>query len=128
VDTLQHAAVLATFKNPPEVALQATIYDENPEPKKIHDAKCSHDWSNWWGAMYNEFESMPSKQVWTIIPCSPIPINRKIIGIRWVCAQKDDRRFQAQTVAKGFLPIPRKYFQENHSPVINNTTFHTILV
>jgi hypothetical protein len=33
VDTKNHAAVLATFENPPEVALQATLYDSNPDPK-----------------------------------------------------------------------------------------------
>jgi Reverse transcriptase (RNA-dependent DNA polymerase) len=31
-------------------------------------------------------------------------------------------------VAKGFSQIPGKDFQENHSPVVNDTTFHTILV
>jgi hypothetical protein len=36
--------------------------------------------------------------------------------------------FRARTVAKGFTQIPGKDFQENHSPVINDTTFHTILV
>jgi hypothetical protein len=30
MDTLQHAAVLATFSKPAEVAFQATIYDGNP--------------------------------------------------------------------------------------------------
>jgi hypothetical protein len=33
VDTLQHAAVLATFSNPPEMALQATNYYGKPDPK-----------------------------------------------------------------------------------------------
>jgi hypothetical protein len=43
VDTLQHAAILATFSNPPEVALQATIYDGNPDPKIFQEAKQSQD-------------------------------------------------------------------------------------
>jgi hypothetical protein len=128
VDTLQHAAVLATFSNPPEVALQATIYDGNPDPKTFQEAKQSQDWPNWWAAMITEFDNMHSKQVWTIIPRNSIPGNRKIIGNRWVYAQKDDGRFRARTVAKGFTQIPGKDFQENHSPVINDTTFHTILV
>jgi hypothetical protein len=41
---------------------------------------------------------------------------------------KDDGRYRARTVAKGFTQIPGKDFQENHSPVVNDTTFHTILV
>jgi hypothetical protein len=119
---------LATFRDPPEVALNATIYDGSPEPKTFHDVKISHDWLNWWGAMCTEFANMHSKQVWTIIPRLSLPTNRKIIGNRWVYAQKDDGRFRAQTVAKGFSQIPGKDFQENHSPVVNDTTFHTILV
>jgi hypothetical protein len=31
-------------------------------------------------------------------------------------------------VAKGLSQIPGKDFKENHSPVVNDTTFHTILV
>jgi hypothetical protein len=128
VDTLQHAAVLATFSNLPEVSLQATIYDGNPDPKTFQEAKQSYDWPNWWTAMCTESDNMHSKQVWTIITSNSFPGNRKIIGNRWVFAQKDDGRFRARTVAKGFTQITGKDFQENHSPVINDTTFHTILV
>jgi Reverse transcriptase (RNA-dependent DNA polymerase) len=70
---------------------------------------------------------MHSKGVWTVIPKSEIPLNRKVIGNRWVFVQKDDGRFRARTVAKGFSQIPGKDFQENHSPVVNDTTFHCIL-
>jgi hypothetical protein len=73
--------------------MQAIMYDGNPDPKIFHDGKCSHNWSNWRGAVCTEFESMHSKQVWTIIPRSSIPINRKIIRNRWVYAQKDNGRF-----------------------------------
>jgi Reverse transcriptase (RNA-dependent DNA polymerase) len=77
--------------------------------------------------MCAEFKNMHSKQVWTIIPRSSIPSSRKIIGNRWVYVQRYDRRFRPRTVAKGFAQIPGKDFLENHSPVINDTTFHTIL-
>jgi hypothetical protein len=124
----QHAAILATFQNPPDIALQATIYDGSPDPKTYAEAMSSSDRPNWWAAMCTEFTNMHSKEVWTIIPKSLIPINRKVIGNRWVFVQKDDGRFRARTVAKGFSQIPGKDFQENHSPVVNDTTFHSILV
>jgi Reverse transcriptase (RNA-dependent DNA polymerase) len=116
-DPYQHipTANLVTFSQPPNVALQATVYDGNPDPKTYQEAKASPDWPNWWGAICNEFEAMHEKQVWTIIPRSKIP-------------PQDDGRFRARTVAKGFTQIPGKDFQENHSPVVNDTTFHTILV
>jgi Reverse transcriptase (RNA-dependent DNA polymerase) len=56
--------------------------------------------------MCTEFKNMHNKQVWTIIPRS----SRKIIGNRWVYVQKDDGRFRARTVAKGFTQIAGKYF------------------
>jgi Reverse transcriptase (RNA-dependent DNA polymerase) len=45
-----------------------------------------------------------------------------------VYAQKDDGRYRARTVAKGFSQVPGKDFQENHSPVVHDTTLHLILV
>jgi Reverse transcriptase (RNA-dependent DNA polymerase)/gag-polypeptide of LTR copia-type len=126
-EQLQHAAVLTTY-NPIETALQATIYDGNPDPKTFQEAQVSSDWPNWWGAMCTELQNMHDKQVWTITRRSSIPTSRKIIGNRWVYVLKDDGRFRARTVAKGFTQIPGKDFQENHSPVVNDTTFHTILV
>jgi Reverse transcriptase (RNA-dependent DNA polymerase) len=123
----QHAALLATFQYPPKVALQATIYDGSPDPKSYAEAMTSPDHSNWWEAKFTEFDNKHSKGVWTIIPKSDVPSNRKVLGNRWVFVQKDDGRFQARTVAKGFSQIPGKDFQENHSPVVNDTTFHCIL-
>jgi Reverse transcriptase (RNA-dependent DNA polymerase) len=123
----QHAALLATFQYSPEIALQATIYDGSPDPKSYAEAMTSSDRSNWWEAICTEFDNMHSKGVWTIISKSEIPLNRKVIGNRWVYVQKDDGRFRDRTVAKGFSQIPGKDFQENHSPVVNDTTFHCIL-
>jgi hypothetical protein len=127
----QHAAVMATFRSTyahHEIALQATIYDGSPDPKSYSEAKASADWPNWKGTMDTEFDNMHEKQVWTITKRSTMDKGRKIIGNRWVYVLKDDGRYRARTVAKGFTQIPGKDFQENHSPVVNDTTFHTILV
>ena len=40
--------------------------------------------------------------------------------------EKDDGRYRARCVAKGFSQIPGKDFQENFAPVINDTTFRII--
>jgi Reverse transcriptase (RNA-dependent DNA polymerase) len=63
-----------------------------------------------------------------IVPKSKVPKGRKIIGNRWVYAEKDDGTFRSRTVAKGFSPITGKDFQEHHSPVAHNTTFCVVLV
>ena len=74
-----------------------------------------------------EFKNMEEKKVWKIIEKTDLPTGRKLIGNRWVYVLKDDGRFRARTVAKGFSQIPGKAFQENHAPVVNDTTFHMIL-
>jgi hypothetical protein len=124
---------LQTFYNPNPfqhipTANLSTLYDGNPDPKSFLEAQSSDDWPNWREAMAVEFKAMHEKQVWTIIRKSDIPSNRKVIGNRWVYVQKDDGRFRARTVAQGFTQVPGKDFQENHSPTLNPTTLHTVLI
>jgi hypothetical protein len=38
VDTNNHAAILTSFENPPEIALLATLDNGNPYPKTYHEA------------------------------------------------------------------------------------------
>jgi Reverse transcriptase (RNA-dependent DNA polymerase) len=52
----------------------------------------------------------------------------KIIGNRWVYAEKDDGTYRSRNIAKGFSQIPGKEFQEHHSPVVHDTTFCVVLV
>jgi Reverse transcriptase (RNA-dependent DNA polymerase) len=57
-----------------------------------------------------------------------MPLGRKLIGNRWVYSLKDDGRYRAQTVAKGFSQIPGQVLQEKFSPFVNDATFHLVLV
>jgi hypothetical protein len=50
----------------------------------------------------------------------------KIIGSRWVFDCKDDGLYKARCVAKVFRQIPKKN-QENHAPVIADTTLHLLM-
>jgi Reverse transcriptase (RNA-dependent DNA polymerase) len=63
-----------------------------------------------------------------IVPKSKVPKGSKIIGNRWVYAEKDDGTYRSRTVAKGFSQVPGKDFQEYHSPVFHITTFCVVLV
>jgi hypothetical protein len=82
-------------------ALQATVYDGSPDPNFFMEARTSTDWPNWKVAMDTEFNSIHEKQVWTIITCSSVPSNIKIIRNRWLYVQKDDDRYRDRTVANG---------------------------
>jgi hypothetical protein len=57
-----------------------------------------------------------------------VPPSRKIIGARWVFNRKDDGRYRARCVAKGYSQIPGKDFGENHAPVVSDTTMHILFV
>ena len=103
------------------------MFDSNPELKTFHETKQTQDSANWWAAMTTEFQNMEQKQVWEVLPKTAIPANRKVIGARWVYAKKADGRFRERCVAKGFSQIPGKDFQENHAPVVSDTTLHLLL-
>jgi Reverse transcriptase (RNA-dependent DNA polymerase) len=78
--------------------------------------------------MKAEFHNAESKNVWRIVKKSSLPKGRTIFGNQWVYAQKDDGRYRACTVAKGFCQVAGKDFYENHAPVVHDTTLHLILV
>jgi Reverse transcriptase (RNA-dependent DNA polymerase) len=77
--------------------------------------------------MITEFLNCEEKKAWVIVPKSKVPKGRKIIGNRWVYAEKDDGTSRSRTVAKGFSQIPGKDFQKHNSPVIHDT-FCVVLV
>ena len=131
VDSAHHSGerALLTIHNPKgEVARLATVYDGSPEPKTFKESLLCSDSTNWWEAMTTEFRNMEEKGVWQIKPRTSVPPNRKLIGVRWVLARKDDGRYRARCVAKGFSQIPGKDFQENHAPVVSDTTLHLLMV
>jgi hypothetical protein len=98
-------AILTIFKPRGEVALLATVYDGSPEPKTLKESLACPDSPSWWAAIQTEFKNMEEKGVWQIKTKTSIPPNRKLIGVIWVLARKDDGRYRARCVAKGFSHI-----------------------
>jgi hypothetical protein len=68
-----------------------------------------------------------TKEIWEIIPKTKVPAGRNIIGARWILARKDNECYQVRFIAKGLSQIQRKDFQENHVPVILDTTLHLLV-
>jgi Reverse transcriptase (RNA-dependent DNA polymerase) len=110
-----------------ETNLNVLINDGDDIPKTYAEAQKSESWSEWKKAAYTEFKNMETKKVWKIVEKSQVPAGRKIIANRWVFARKDDGRYRARTVAKGFSQIPGKDFSENFAPVVNDATFRIVL-
>jgi Reverse transcriptase (RNA-dependent DNA polymerase) len=95
------------------VAHLVTVYDGSPEPKTYRESLQCPDAANWWVAICTEFVNMEQKGLWEICPKTPVPKGRKIIGAGWVFARKDDGRYCARCVAKGFSQIPGEDFQKS---------------
>ena len=72
--------------------------------------------------------SFPTKRnVWSIVLITEIPNGRKPIGNKWVLKIKIDERYRARLVCLGYTQIPGIDFQGNSAPVVNDTTFQTVL-
>jgi Reverse transcriptase (RNA-dependent DNA polymerase) len=78
--------------------------------------------------MDTESQNMEENKLWKIIKITDLPAGRKVIGNRRVNTLKDNRRYRARTVAKGFNQIPGKDFQENRAPVVNDASFQLVSV
>jgi mannosyltransferase OCH1-like enzyme len=107
-----------------KTTLLATGYDGNPEPKHYLETKTSPDLSNLWEAVCIEFQNMESKKVWQVYPRTDVPSNCKEIGAQWVYARNIDGQYHARYVEKCFSKLPGKDFQENHAPVVSDTTMY----
>ena len=88
----------------------------------------SKDWEKLWEAICMEFKHMEEYEVWTLVRKSEKPEDKSLVGNKWVFKIKDDERYRARTVAKGFSQIAGKDFKENHSPIMNDVTFRIVLV
>lgn len=100
----------------------------DPFPKNYRETLSRKDKAQWQKAMWTEFDNIESKRVWQFMRKRDLPFGRKTIGNRWVYIIKDDGRYRARTVAKGYSQIPGKDFHENHAPVVHDTSFHLTLV
>ena len=111
-----------------EMMLLIKNVSETGDPVTYYEAMSSPNKDKWWSAMCEEFNSMERRQVWKLIKRDTVPKDRRLIGCRWVYVEKDDGRFRARAVAKGFSQIPGKDFQENFAPVINEVSMRIILI
>jgi hypothetical protein len=110
-----------------EMMLLMNNVSETGDPVTYSEAMSSPNKDRWWSAMCEEFNSMEHRQVWKIIKRDTVPKDRHLIGCCWVYVEKDDGRFRACAVAKGFSQVPGKDMQETFAPVINEVSMRVIL-
>ena len=97
-------------------------------PNTFKQAMASGERVQWWAAMNEEIESLIKKKTWKLVK---IPLDRDIIGGRWVFSVKLDPtgnvKFKARFVAQGFTQIPGINFAETYAPTPSMTSIRMFI-
>ena len=98
--------------------------DISPNPTSYEQALKSHHYQYWKEAMESEIEAMYRLDAWEL--CD-LPPDRKAIGSRWVFKLKDDGRFRARLVARGFTQLEGLDYDGVYAPVMRWETLRILL-
>ena len=82
----------------------------------------------WRNSILKELQDMNKRKVFLLLLISHVPIERVLIGNKWVLVIKRDGRHRSWMVVLGYTQIPRVDFLENFAPVVHDMIFRLILV
>ena len=80
----------------------------------------SPDKNLWKKAIEEEKKTLEKNNTWEAV--KPREIRRKVITSRWILKIRDDGRYKARLVARGFEQTQDVEFKEIFSPVVNTNT------
>lgn len=91
-------------------------------PKTYSQAIMSEDALQWHDSMEEEFNNLMKHNVFTLIPKSQVPHDRKVLKGRWVYRLKHNedgsiKRFKSRYVLKGYEQVPGRDFNDTWAPV-----------
>ncbi len=118
-------------KRPDYLAESASIVTRNiEEPRIFQEAATSLHKTKWEKAMEEEMKSLQDNNVWKLV--DP-PVDRKIIGSKWVYKVKRDgdgrlERYKARLVAQGYTQQKGADYDETFSPVVRMESLRTDLL
>jgi len=100
----------------------------NPiEPRSIEEALMLPDAQKWVDAAKEEIQSLIDHETFEVVPR---PVDRKIIGTKWVFKLKDPEssqpRYKARLVAQGYSQIEGIDYDETRASVVQMTTLRTL--
>ena len=82
----------------------------------------------WREAIMKEYGKMDTYKVYKLVKRNMIPKNRKCVKHKWVFDIKRNGVFRAKLVACGYSQQPGVDFTDSFSPVVNDSTFRTIII
>ena len=113
-----------------ETCLISAVTSGPTEPKTLQEAWHSPDEeerNNWQIAIRKEIKSMINRGVWRKIDKMKIPVNRRLIGNKWVFKIKRDGTYRARLVALGRRQIPGVDYTDNFAPAAHDVSFRIAL-
>ena len=107
----------------------ATVSNEQRDPVSVAEVKSSPDKLKWEKAMEIEMKSLQLNGVWELV--EP-PLNRKIIGSKWIFKRKVDADgilecYKARLVAQGCTQKCGLDYEETFSPVVRFESIRCLL-
>ena len=88
----------------------------------------AHSHTKWQEAIKKEFADMNKQQVWHKTSKNLIPPNQRCVKNKWVFKIKCNGVYQVHLVACRYSQVPGIDFSENYSLVVNDVTFHVLLL
>jgi hypothetical protein len=79
---------------------------------------------HWHDACQYEIDTLAKNGMWTLVD---LPAGRKAVKSKWVFKQKEDGRYRARLVTKGFMQIQGIDYDETFSPVAHFESLRLIL-
>ena len=104
--------------------LDYALHVVQDEPMDLDDVMKSSDSSKWICAMEEEMQSLLKNQTWDVVPLSK---RNRAIGCKWIYKVKDDGRYKARRVAKGFAQRKGKEYDEIFVSVVRHTCIRILL-
>jgi hypothetical protein len=81
-------------------------------------------------AVDKEHNRFVDSEAWVAAPMDKVPKGETILDSTWAMKKKANGDFRARLNARGFQQVDGEHYQEDNksAPVVNDTTFHVLLI